>query len=55
MQYLGVPIVGDRVYGGAEADRLYLHARSLEVTIPGGDRKIFTSPTPPEFIEKAQS
>ena len=55
MQYLGVPIVGGRVYGGAEADRLYLHAQSLEVTIPGGDRKTFTSPTPPEFIEKAQS
>ena len=55
MQYLGTPIVGDRVYGGAEADRLYLHAQSLEVTIPGGDRKIFTSPTSSEFNEKAQS
>ncbi len=49
MQYLGTPIVGDRVYGGTPADRLYLHARSLEVTIPGGDRKVFTVDTPAEF------
>lgn len=49
MQYLGTPIVGDRVYGGTPADRLYLHAKSLEVTIPGGERKVFTVDTPTEF------
>ena len=53
MQYLGTPIVGDRVYGGAAADRLYLHAASLEVTIPGGERKVFESPVPRLFTEKA--
>lgn len=52
LQYLGTPIVGDRVYGGAPADRLYLHARSLEVTIPNGDRKTFTSEMPQTFHDK---
>ena len=48
MQYLGTPITGDRVYGKA-ADRLYLHAESLEVTIPGGERKTFHAPVPAAF------
>lgn len=52
MQYLGTPILGDRVYGNA-SDRLYLHALSLEITIPGvdggGERRIFASTVPPEF------
>lgn len=48
MAHLGAPIHGDKVYGKA-ADRLYLHAHSLEVTIPVGNRKIFTAPMPPEF------
>lgn len=52
MQYLGTAIVGDRVYGGAPADRLYLHAQSLEVTIPGGDRRTFVSDMPQEFLDK---
>ena len=50
MQYLGTPILGDRVYGKS-ADRLYLHAVKLEVTIPGGLRKTFEAPVPPEFSE----
>ena len=48
MQYLGTPITGDRVYGKA-ADRLYLHAESLEVTVPGGERKTFHAPVPAAF------
>lgn len=51
MQYLHAPIVGDRVYGGISADRLYLHAKSLEVTLPGGDRRIFSVDVPPEFAQ----
>jgi 23S rRNA pseudouridine1911/1915/1917 synthase len=51
MRYLGAPILGDRVYG-KPADRLYLHAAQLEITIPTGDRKIFTAPIPKEFIDK---
>jgi 23S rRNA pseudouridine1911/1915/1917 synthase len=48
MQYIGTPIVGDRIYGKI-ADRLYLHAYSLEVTIPSGDRKVFHAPLPADF------
>lgn len=50
MQYLGTPIVGDRVYGGFEAPRLMLHASSLEVTIPGGARKTFTAKAPDDLL-----
>ncbi len=48
MAYIGTPIHGDRVYGKS-ADRLYLHAYSLEITIPSSERKVFTSPLPVEF------
>jgi 23S rRNA pseudouridine1911/1915/1917 synthase len=48
MSYLGAPIHGDRVYGKA-ADRLYLHAKELEITIPISDRKTFSAPVPKEF------
>jgi 23S rRNA pseudouridine1911/1915/1917 synthase len=46
------PIVGDTFYGGAPADRLYLHAETLEITLPvTHERKIFSAPIPSEFIE----
>jgi 23S rRNA pseudouridine1911/1915/1917 synthase len=48
MAYLNTPIHGDRVYG-KEADRLYLHAFRLEITIPKGDRRVFEAPVPLEF------
>ncbi len=51
MKYLNTPIMGDRVYG-KPADRLYLHAASLEITIPQGDRRVFEAPMPQEFIDK---
>lgn len=51
MQYLGTPILGDRVYGHA-ADRLYLHAAKLEITIPDGERRVFEAPVPTEFTDK---
>lgn len=51
MAYLGTPILGDKVYGKESADRMYLHAHTLEVTLPGGVRKVFTAPVPPEFDE----
>ncbi|NTW62322.1 RluA family pseudouridine synthase [Candidatus Saccharibacteria bacterium] len=50
VKYLGTPILGDRVYG-KESGRLFLHAYSLEITIPNGDRKIFTTPVPNEFLQ----
>lgn len=51
LSYLGVPIVGDRVYGGMQADRMMLHAYSLEITLPSGEKKTFTADLPPEFTE----
>ena len=49
MKYIGCPIVGDIVYGNGDADRLYLHARELEITLPGGVRKVFTAELPAGF------
>ena len=56
LQYLGVPILGDRVYGDKDDQtRLFLHAHELEITIPGPTsesdniRKTFSSPLPAEF------
>ena len=57
LKYLGTPILGDPVYGAplkGPARRLYLHAYSLEITIPGptsGERRTFTAPLPPAFTE----
>ena len=49
MKYLGHPILGDSVYGDGNADRLYLHACELEITLPGGKREVFKSKLPSEF------
>ena len=50
MDYLGTPILGDKVYGEEhEPTRLFLHATSLEITLPGGERRIFEAPLPQEF------
>lgn len=48
MAHIGAPIHGDKVYG-KEADRLYLHAAKLEITIPDGQRMLFAADVPPEF------
>lgn len=42
MSYIGHPIVGDHVYGHDGQD-LLLQAKSLEITLPSGERKIFTA------------
>ena len=51
LAYIGAPILGDKVYNpkGPKADRMYLHASVLEITIPGGKRLTFTAPLPEEF------
>ncbi|HSX06971.1 MAG TPA: RluA family pseudouridine synthase [Candidatus Saccharimonadia bacterium] len=50
--HLHHPIVGDVLYNGESADRLYLHAEHLEITILNGhERKVFTAPLPPAFTE----
>jgi 23S rRNA pseudouridine1911/1915/1917 synthase len=48
LNYIGHPIIGDRVYG-KESEHMYLHAKSLEITLPGGQRKIFEAPEPKIF------
>ncbi|HSX44719.1 MAG TPA: RluA family pseudouridine synthase [Candidatus Saccharimonadales bacterium] len=45
----GHPIVGDLLYGGPDADRLYLHAQSLELTLPNRQRQTFVIKPPKEF------
>lgn len=49
MKYLEHPIVGDPIYGVEKGDRLYLHAGSLEITLPGGIRKVFEAKLPESF------
>lgn len=46
------PIVGDPLYGtGTFGERLYLHALSLEITLPNRERRTFEAPLPPEFAQ----
>lgn len=52
MAHLGHPIAGDSFYGGQTAERLFLHAQALEITLPSGERKTFTSKLPKVFNEK---
>jgi 23S rRNA pseudouridine1911/1915/1917 synthase len=49
MTQLGSPILGDTLYGGAPAERLYLHATALELTLPNKQRQTFEVPMPEEF------
>lgn len=51
MAHIGTPILGDRVYNpkSPKVDRMYLHAASLEITIPDSKRVTFTAPLPEEF------
>lgn len=51
MAHIGTPILGDPVYNpkSPKADRMYLHAAMLEITIPEGKRVTFTAPLPESF------
>jgi len=55
LEHLGHPILGDTFYGGKPAERLYLHAASLELTLPNKQRKVFEVPMPAEFLTKVHS
>jgi 23S rRNA pseudouridine1911/1915/1917 synthase len=50
LAYVGHPIIGDKVYGHG-GEYLMLHAQSLEITLPGGLRKIFSVDPPQAFNE----
>ncbi len=51
LAHIGCPIVGDELYGRKMAglDRMFLHAQSLEITLPSRERQTFTAPLPPEL------
>lgn len=51
LAHLHCPIVGDNLYAGEAADRMMLHAQSLELTLPGGERKTFEAPLPDDFLK----
>ncbi len=55
MNYLKHPIVGDTLYGGEVAKRMFLHAHQLELTLPNHERQVFISPVPPEFAKQITS
>lgn len=52
LKQLGHPILGDTLYGGTSAERVYLHAESLEITLHNKERKVFESPVPAVFNKK---
>ena len=49
MAQIGNPIVGDVLYGGEPAKRTYLHALSLELTLPNKEHRTFTAQLPAEL------
>ena len=58
---IGTPIVGDFKYGGADsrgrgeiADKLHLHARSIDIGRPDGGRLQATAPLPPHMARSWQ-
>jgi 23S rRNA pseudouridine1911/1915/1917 synthase len=48
---IGHPIAGDEWYGGPPAERLYLHATSLEITLPKRLRQTFSAEVPASFAK----
>lgn len=51
LKHLGHPIIGDPIYHGNnhQSSRMYLHAHKLEITLPGGLRKVFIAKLPTSF------
>jgi 23S rRNA pseudouridine1911/1915/1917 synthase len=49
LAHLGHPIIGDTFYKGKVADRLYLHAQSLELKLPDLEIHKFEVKVPSEF------
>lgn len=58
MMHIGHSIIGDKLYKGSDADRLYLHASRLVLAIPAKGQQNFTAPLPAEFknmLNKSQN
>lgn len=59
MAAIGTPILGDGKYGGRDAflpgrslaPKLHLHAREIDLPLPGGGRLAITAPLPPHMAE----
>lgn len=51
LSYIGCPIIGDPLYGTESAARMMLHAKSLAISMPNGEKKTFTSKVPHVFNE----
>lgn len=52
MSAIGHPLIGDTRYGGAVLPglgRLALHARLITVTMPSGERRVFSAPIPDDM------
>lgn len=54
LAFIGYPIAGDKLYGGAKAQlknltRQFLHAQAIEFTAPSGERMKFESELPEEL------
>ena len=55
LAHQGHPIVGDTLYGGEPAPRLYLHAAELELTLlKNHERAVFRAAVPPEFMKQVE-
>jgi 23S rRNA pseudouridine1911/1915/1917 synthase len=51
MAFIKHPVVGDELYGARAAERLYLHAAVLAITLPGGQHRVFRAKKPAEFLK----
>ena len=49
LNYINCSILGDKIYGVKKADRMYLHAEKLEITIPNKGRMTFEAKLPKKF------
>jgi 23S rRNA pseudouridine1911/1915/1917 synthase len=55
LQYMKHPIIGDELYDGPKANRLMLHAKSLQISIPERGMMHFEAPLPEEFDEMGKN
>ncbi|HVX58761.1 MAG TPA: RluA family pseudouridine synthase [Candidatus Saccharimonadales bacterium] len=55
LAYIGHPIVGDPIYGQESEGGLMLHAASLEITLPGSERRVFEAKIPARIREFADA
>lgn len=49
---IGCAVVGDKLYGGAPAERLMLHASTLEFDAPDGRHLTIDAPLPEDFSQR---